>query len=449
MLRLENTPYSLEQSSQLELVKQVGEFESRVALLRSQGRLNEQTLRDYFGEKRFEQIAESNAIEGSTLSVGETELAVLRGVTITGHDPAYVRDARSLDLALNRMVEMARTVDEPTDIEQLKEIHSLILGDRDGAGLFRSQPVYIKGASHRPPATWREVMAKMEEWENWSLCIAPDAPAILRSVVLHAWLSHVHPFIDGNGRTCRMISNLEFIRKGYPSIIIKKKDRERYIEALAESDAGGDLRGLFDLFFEKAEGSLVGLELSAKLQQGFDPIVARIRQRQTQQLEVWNASVNLLVKAIEHFFTQQLERIQSIGGSGLLKEYNYMLDLEDFVSLCERKSLRQSWAFRVSLSIPGFPKKERLAFLGFRTPAMYQALNHEGGPSVFWSVKNPDGYPKWISADTSAPCAVEMTSRLGAGDEWLIRRYNGCIEEVSTTRLAERVTKALFDFEQP
>lgn len=446
MLRLDNTPYLREQSSQEEIIQKTRDLEERVLLLRNQGRLNEQTLRDYFGEKRFEQIAESNAIEGSTLTIGETELAVLKGATITGHDPAYVRDARSLDRALKRMVEIAQTVHDATDLKQLKEIHSLILGEREGAGLFRSQPVYIKGSAHRPPATWNEVMDQMEQWEEWSVNTAPNAPAIVRAVVLHAWMAHVHPFIDGNGRTCRAISNLEFIRRGFPSIIIRKKDRERYIEALAESDVAGDLRGLFDLFFEKAEGALVGLEHSARLRQGYDPVVAKVRQRQEQQLQVWNASVNLLVKAIEHFFTQRLERIEAVGGSGFFKEYDYSLDIEDFVSLCGRESLRHSWAFRVELSVPGFPKIERLAFLGFRTPQMFRALNQEGGPSIFWSVRNPQGYPKWISANDAAPLAVEMTSRLGAGDEWFIRTYDERIEEVSTTRLAERVTDALFSF---
>jgi hypothetical protein len=88
-------------------------------MLRQTGELTEQTLRNYYGEKRFEQVAESNAIEGSTLSVGETELAVLKGVTITGHDPAYARDAIALDKALNRIAELARQAEPPIGIEQV------------------------------------------------------------------------------------------------------------------------------------------------------------------------------------------------------------------------------------------------------------------------------------------------------------------------------------------
>lgn len=94
MFNLESTPYLLDGTASRQAKARLDAIEERVALLRRTGRLTEQTIRDYYGEKRFEQVAESNAIEGSTLSVGETELAVVKGMTITGHDPAFARDAK-------------------------------------------------------------------------------------------------------------------------------------------------------------------------------------------------------------------------------------------------------------------------------------------------------------------------------------------------------------------
>lgn len=78
-------------------------------------------MRAYFGDTRFRQIAESNAIEGNTLSETETEteMAVMKGVTIAGHDPAYSKDAVNLSMALERMVELAQDR-LPTGIEQVK-----------------------------------------------------------------------------------------------------------------------------------------------------------------------------------------------------------------------------------------------------------------------------------------------------------------------------------------
>lgn len=128
MFNLEGTPYLLDQLASAQVRERLNAIEERVLLLRNAGTLSEQTLLDYYGEKRFEQVAESNAIEGSTLSAGETELAVLKGITITGHDPAYIKDAIALDRALTRITELARDRSTPTNIPQLHDVHALLLG---------------------------------------------------------------------------------------------------------------------------------------------------------------------------------------------------------------------------------------------------------------------------------------------------------------------------------
>ncbi len=441
MLNLNDSPYILDSTAEQEISDQIRGLEERVDLLRSSGTLTEETLVNYYGEKRFEQVAESNAIEGSTLSVGETELAVLKGITITGHDPGYIRDARALDEALQRMTEMARENKSPTNIEQLLELHSLILGDRPSAGTFRNEPVRIKGSDHHPPKYWREIMDEMESWQKWSEENS-NAPAVLRAIILHAWLVHIHPFIDGNGRTARAITNLELVRAGYPPIIIKKKERDRYIEALSESDSGGDIRAFFELLLERIEGSFVGLEISAKQKQGYSPLQEKIRRRQEQQLNIWDASVHLLVKAIDHFVH---EEIDTVGGDVYIKEFESPLDLEDYIALCDRRTAQRSWVFITNVAIPGFPKQIRLAYLGYRTPTMFHELGDEGGPSIFWSRKNECGYPKWVSTEDQAPFAIEITTKQGAGDEWFARKADGSISRMATTKLAKQIARSLVE----
>jgi len=119
-------------------------------------------------------------------------LAVLKGTTLTGLDPGYVRDAQSLNKALVRLVEMARNP-APLDILQVKELHSLILEGHHGAGSFRTEPVSISGSTHKPPPTWKAVMDEMEKWEAWSFDNKHLDP-ILRGVV---WCCTVglHTFI--------------------------------------------------------------------------------------------------------------------------------------------------------------------------------------------------------------------------------------------------------------
>lgn len=433
MFGLAGTPYLLGAAAQSELKVRLDAIATQAELLRGSGTLSEQTLRDYYGERRFEQVAESNALEGSTLSVGETELAVLKGITITGHDPGYARDAIALDQALTRVTELARS-DQPTDIEQLHEIHELLLGDRPGAGAFRNQRVVIRGSQHTPPKSWTEVMTQMEHWERWSVD-NQALPAPLRSAVLHAWLTHVHPYIDGNGRTARAIGNLELIRAGYPPIIIKKKERERYLECLAESDEG-DLSAFLELILDRLEGALLGLEMSAKKQQGYDPLLERIKRRQARQLQILLTSVELLGRIIEHHMASALE---PAGGKCSIQLFPEPVELQEYIELCRGNSVPRSWAFIVCLDVPGIPRLEKLAFIGHRTARMYQHLDRQGGASLFWSSKNPDGFPKWKADHQESPFATEVTSIAADGDKWIARLKDDTFVELQTTELGHKI----------
>lgn len=438
MFNLDQTPYVLDFSAETELSNRLKKVEERMAVLRSTGALSADTIKHYYGEKRFEQVAESNALEGNTLSAGETELAVLKGVTITGHDPAFIRDAIALDKALTRLVEIARDRETPTDLLQLHELHGLIMGDRPGAGILRKERVVIRGAQHTPPKTWEEVMEKMEQWQRWSQDNA-TLPAPVRAAVLHAWMTHIHPYIDGNGRTARALTNLELVRAGYPPIIIKKKERDRYLEGLAESDLGGDIRSFMEIVLDKLDGALTGLELSAKKMQGFNPILEKLRIKQESQLKIWSNSITLLGSIVEH---QLRTRLEPVGGSCLVKVFDSPLDVDDYVELCEGRNVSRTWAFVLKLTVPGVPSVEKLAYIGHRSSRMYQYLGREGGPALFWSVKNPEGFPKWISVDDGAPGGTELTTRVGNGDEWYVRRGDQIVK-MTMTELGGAIADAL------
>lgn len=439
MFNLSGTPYILEGESEQQLRKLLDAIEERVSLLRSSGVLTEATIRKYYGEKRFEQVAESNAIEGNTLTAGETELAVLKGVTITGHDPGYVRDAVALDKALARLAEMAKEKNSTVDIQQLHEIHGILMGDRPGGGVFRSVRVAIRGSKHTPPKEWKEIMDQMDVWQKWSKDNA-ELPAPIRAVVLHYWLVHIHPYVDGNGRVARAISNLELIRSGYPPVIMKRKERDRYCEALAESDEGGDIRSFFELMFEKISGALGGLENSAKQMESYNPVVERLRASQRNQLKVWDASVKLLATMIEHKLSGRLEQV---GGACSVRIFDEPLDFDDYLEVSSGRSVPQSWAFIVRVSVPGLPAIEQLVYVGHRGLIMYNELNKEGGPSLYWSGRNPAGIPKWTSTGEMDIVGVEMTTRIGNGDDWFVRRPPASVVRTNTTDLAEQIASHL------
>ena len=437
MLNLTATPYTLDAQAEEEIAEAIRTLDDRVNTLRHAGTLTEETLKKYYGDKRFEQVAESNAIEGSTLSVGETELAVSKGVTITGHDPAYIRDAVALDAALTRLAEMAENKEKATDLDQLRELHELILGDRPSAGSFRNEPVRIKGAQHVPPKTREQVMDNMEAWQGWSR-VNTQAPAVLRAIILHAWLTHIHPFVDGNGRTSRAISNLELVRAGYPPMIIRKKDRERYLDALGESDEGGDIRSLVEFMLERVEAALIGLELSAKQKQDFNPALEKIRMRQESNLAIWETSVALLVRTLKQYLTEALDEV---GGSVYIKEFESPIDIDDYRMLMQKESASRTWCFIVNIDIPDCTKLERLAWIGFRGPDLYHAMDNEGGPAICWSKRNPEknAYIKWVEDAEAASGFTDMASRAGVGDAWFARMPNRQVEKMTTTELARKL----------
>jgi Fic family protein len=435
MLALQGCPYEVAEEIEARLGAQVNDLQSRVELLRSAGTLTDATLARYYQNTRLVDVAESNAIEGSTLGLRETELAVMKGVTLTGHDPAYVRDAKTLFEAFERLAELARDR-TATNIEQVKEIHGLILGERPGAGVFRREPVTIGGARHVPPATWADVMKSMEDWERWSRDRA-SIPAPLRAAVLHAWLAHVHPFIDGNGRTARAITTLELVRAGYPPIIVRKKDRSRYYEALALAD-DGDLGAMLDLVLSRANDALRDLERTAGQAQGYSPVVAALRKKQGNQLAIWNKAVELLRANVN---AEVGALVEQGGGEGHVKDYDPALDLDDYLMLCEGRAISDAWAFAVTIRLPACNPVSRLAWIGYRSDEMTAALGGRRGPTVFWSVPNPPGLvPRWRRAlADEAPAGEEMTYE---GDRWVVRTGSQ-IARLGPSELARRIVHDL------
>ena len=437
-ISLDGSPYSLEETGKWVFVK-ANKLQERVDLLRVQGQLSEQTLRAYFGDTRFRQIAESNAIEGSTLNVGETELAVSKGITITGHDPAYSRDAVNLSKALERMVDLAADK-SPTDLEQVKELHELILGDVPGAGLLRTQPVRISGSEHRPPGSWAEVMSEMEDWNDWSRR-NDRGQALLRAIVLKTWLTHIHPFSDGNGRTSRAVMNLELIRAGFPSIIIRRTDRPRYYEALAESDLGGDLGPISELILSRAEDALRDLIRNATRHEGFDIVQAKLRKAQQRQVAIWNDAVRLLLSLVEDALNAAFGEVGHLS----TRRYHDELLLDDYVALAKADPAGNSWLYRIDAQVPGLGDQRWLAWTGYRSHQMKDWQDIGPGPSIFWSVPDPTGYRKWILAYSDSPGVEELTLRLPDVDQWIARLPDGRIRRLSPSEISQRIAHAVAD----
>lgn len=103
--------------------------------------------------------------------------------------------------------------------------------DDEFPGVYRDQQVFISGAKHIPPAPFL-ILEKMEQLMHWYNTEGIQLHPVVRGAMLHAIFVGIHPFIDGNGRTSRLLLNLELMKEGYPPVVIKVENRLAYYEAL-------------------------------------------------------------------------------------------------------------------------------------------------------------------------------------------------------------------------
>lgn len=189
-----------------------------------------ETLRSLEESINLEWIYNSNGIEGNTLTLKETQV-VLEGITVGGKSIKEHLEAINHEKAILYLNDLVKE-DSPITEWNIKSIHQLVLKDIDdqNAGRYRSENVIIKGATHIPPDYLKvpELMEKLIlNYENWN-----KFHPIIQAVLLHGELVKIHPFVDGNGRTSRLLMNLDLMSHGYNPVIIKKEDRLEYYEAL-------------------------------------------------------------------------------------------------------------------------------------------------------------------------------------------------------------------------
>ena len=186
----------------------------------------------------------SNAIEGNTLTLRETDL-VLRGLTIAQKPLKDHMEAVGHKEAFDFVSELVK---EECEINErvIKQIHCLVLADKkDDRGVYRRLPVRIMGAVHEPVQPYL-IVPKMEELlRNY---LASEEHIVTKLARFHIEFEGIHPFIDGNGRTGRLLVNLELMKAGYPPIDIKFTDRIAYYNAFDEYHVKHNLKAMESLF---------------------------------------------------------------------------------------------------------------------------------------------------------------------------------------------------------
>ena len=214
------------------------EVDSLKKELDSKRPIPKETLKSLRESINLEWTYNSNGIEGNTLTLRETQV-VLEGITVGGKSIKEHLEAINHEKAISFLDDLVKD-NEPISEWNIKNIHQLILKDIDNenAGRYRKENVTIKGATHIPP-DYLKVTELMEKliltYNTWS-----EYHPIIQAALLHGELVKIHPFVDGNGRTSRLLMNLVLMNNGYNPVIIKKESRLKYYEALDKAHTIGD-----------------------------------------------------------------------------------------------------------------------------------------------------------------------------------------------------------------
>lgn len=195
---------------------------------------------------------DSTSIEGNTLTLQETALVLNKGVTIGGKSLREHFEIVNHKEAIDYIKEIVKK-EEVFNKRVLLDIHHLILKNIDvhNAGKFRNVDVMISGSAHKPP-TFLQVENLMCDYFEFYEQEKEDLNPVILSAELHERLVTIHPFIDGNGRTARLVMNLILLQYGFPITNISSQNalRDEYYKSL-EMAQTEDNKEVFHKFIAK------------------------------------------------------------------------------------------------------------------------------------------------------------------------------------------------------
>ncbi|MEK7450414.1 MAG: Fic family protein [Patescibacteria group bacterium] len=198
----------------------------------------------------------SNAIEGNTLTRRETALVVEQGITVRGKTLKEHLEAINHAEALDFIKELVRRKRKDLTKREVLDIHVLILKkiDDENAGRYRNIAVRIRGAHVILPNPLK-VPELMEGFFAWLHSKNNEHPAKIAADA-HIKLVSIHPFADGNGRTARLLMNLLLMQKGYPPALIRKEDRDVYVDSIEKAQLSSAFEDYYKVMYRAIERSL-------------------------------------------------------------------------------------------------------------------------------------------------------------------------------------------------
>jgi Fic family protein len=380
------SPYSLpddvsQRDIVLETLARASDLEQRCQAVRANlAREPDQRLRRV---TRTNEIFESNAIEGKKVTLRETK-DILDDRRMWDVDQAIARftlrrafqsDPNVRDVvglaAARILVDEYMTETRPLTEADIRDFHSLILVGESSAGRYKQYLNRIQGSAHTPVPPV-EVPGAMHALLTWLQ--EANIPIVWKSAVAHAWLTHIHPFDDGNGRIARLLANYVLGAGSYPPLIVKStSDRPRYLAALSHSDEAGDISTLVRLFLKVLRR---GVEFMERPEFAWELFQADLMVREQSIYVRWH-------KTVTRFFEEVAARLLPLRKSlSVIGE----VSASDYALLCKRDRTGNAWFAKASVSekLP-----DLLIWVGHTSDRMHRQLElDQAFPSFFISEKD-------------------------------------------------------------
>lgn len=412
---LKGTPYTIpEDAENLARFRQV--YQRSTAIHEQASHTMKRIERD--AEKVFETfknflrsdlVAESNKIEGYQWSTEQVQLVVQTHKELVNTPVHNLMTAISGDIRVIEALGLYKahlladdwvnssTQRRPLPAE-IRAFHAQITPQHDFAGAYKTSTNEIGGSNLKTTEPWDVPMAMRQLTSWWES--AKDDP-VLTATIIHAWLTHIHPFDDGNGRLARLLANLELAASGFPPMIIREQaDRGQYYDALAHSDEG-DILPLYDLFSRVLKRTVDTMSTPSYVE---DIVNRKFLKTSKARYDTWLTLLNDFTKTLQ-------DRLARNGWSSALQG---RLDLDAFSLLCAQNGSGSSWYMKI-FNRQGFPTW--LLWFGFNSDEIKHSessvntLTHRY-PSILFSTRNLDRSsvhpfrPTFNSGDSRIPSEI-------------------------------------------
>ncbi|UXA16518.1 Fic family protein [Mycobacterium sp. SMC-4] len=359
---------------------------------------------------RTTEVYESNALEGvgtdlpGTYSILTSPLAddaiavVKKGMLLS----SLTSERKVLDVVgLNAARDLAQRIAERASSRLLSQadirtLHSMIETGTYAAGAYRTGDVAIEGSRHRPPDAL-EVPRLMSDLVDWCESKRDCMPAVLHAAVIHGWLTHIHPFNDGNGRTARVVVNMLMSQLGLPPVIVRHgADRGTYLDALALSDDGGDILPFAGVFVRAQKRLMRQMEKPAFLRQIFND---EVKRRGNSMYEFWLRVFSDFIESLVAGLSVYGIRVEQVG----------QVDRTSYELLREGDSTGNMWLLRLT-NQEGCELLIWLGYSSWRTARAIPGPKRE--PAMYFSVRS--------QRDRTEPYRRTSESELGGLGEVVI-----------------------------